>query len=300
MDMDTYYKMDTLKQHERYKYINPYYKTIKISNTGNKLTQQHYDFMRSENIEQIYFNDSLDIIDFSQVPNCVYSLIIEDRCKYFDTALIPSSITHLFIKIPFNINALPSQIKLLDIQFLNTFYKWDSSSNLPPNLEYLRLSGRIKMPIDNLPQGLKYLEITNNIFYEKLDNLPPSLEYLELRCKHTDFLQNLTQLPESLTTLILDIEDAKYDKFTLSRLPINLKKLSLSSRYADLDVNFPDNLENLEIKTNRYNLASDIIPKLPANLKHIKLAKMIATDEDSTISDIHRYAPNAICKFINT
>ncbi len=297
--METGYNIDTLKQHEKYKYIKPYYKTMDIINRAHKLTQEHYEFMRSENIERIYFNARLDIIDFSQVPNNVYSLVIDCSDNYFDTALIPSSITQLFIRTRFNINGLPSQIKCLDLEFIKfKTYNCDSCTNLPSNLEYLRLNGYITIPLDTLPQGLKYLEIIKTSFKDTLDNLPPCLEYLEIISKYMNSQQNLTQLPESLTTLILDIKDAKYNIFALPKLPSNLKNLCLLSHYVDFDVIFPDSLESLEIKTNRYNLANDIIPNLPANLQHIKLKRILnKADLDAIKSDIYKYAPNAICTF---
>lgn len=256
-------------------------RTVIISSKLSIMKLDFYSFLESQKIERIVLKCDYRILDYSKLPICVYYIECDIGCGSIDISILPSSITNLSVSNPlqcndFNINKLPSNLKYLLIGFeiYNNAWKDVDLLNLPPNLEELILHGKFNLPLDNLPFGLKKLIIKSKNFNFPLDNLPASLEYLEIYNESSEFKS--ISFPENLITLIIKSKkNITNGNITLSKLPRTIKYLTLDSNsYSDIEIDeFPENLEILDITTNLHNLAMDILPKLPKNLKAIKLGR---------------------------
>jgi hypothetical protein len=102
-------------------------------------------------------------------------------------------------------------------------------------------------PIDNLPNGITHLNITNQFFNKPLDNLPHSLIYLRIGGSkiifaESGFNQPLNFLPSGLKILILEaLENYTHP---LDNLPPNLEYLYIVNREYNHPLNnLPPNLK---------------------------------------------------------
>jgi len=96
---------------------------------------------------------------------------------------------------------------------------------LPVTLQSLRLGFCFNHPVDNLPPDLKFLIINLENFNHSIDNLPDSIETLILGYFHVVFGKK--QIYESE-------ENIKFDK-KINKLPKKLKFLLINPEYKYLD-----------------------------------------------------------------
>ena len=135
---------------------------------------------------------SFPIVDF---PKNLKKLYLDINC-YYNLENLPDGLEELTIfnrnQIPENcsLDNLPSSLKMLKVGGCN----WDKSFDyLPVNLEKLFiLVYKFTHPIDNLPIGLKYLEVNLN-GNQQINNLPSGLEYLRINVstKYSNLVRNL-------------------------------------------------------------------------------------------------------------
>jgi len=133
--------------------------------------------------------------------------------KFID--FLPDGVTHLQLGRRFNkpIMNLPRSLTHLIIAANEVAYcDFNQSLDyLPEGLEYLtiRLNQVFKMPINNLPAGLKHLDLTCKAFHHPINNLPNGLESLVIKC---------------------------FDYYNTHHLPATLKKINITDKLNEDDV----------------------------------------------------------------
>lgn len=148
---------------------------------------------------------------------------------------------------------LPSCIKAIRYNIYDElYYKWNN------NMQLVYKDFTFHQPLDNLHDGLEYLELYGNKSKE-LRNLPASLKFLLIYWKcHI----NLEYLPESLEVLYLDYTKLPHD--SQSNLPRGLKELYLNGGVDGTIRELPDGLKVLYL--NGIYTQLDKFIKLPAEL----------------------------------
>ena len=113
--------------------------------------------------------------------------------------------------------------------------------NLPQGLKRINLWGDFNQHIDNLPQGLKELYIEGN-FNQRIDNLPQGLTGLVI---HRNFNQPIDNLPQGLKVLTLG---GNFNQ-PIDFLPFSLEELQIYNLNYSYDLlNLPSNLKNLKVR----------------------------------------------------
>lgn len=139
----------------------------------------------------------------------------------------------------------PSHITHLELCYMVYNYPLE---NLPTGLIYLHLKHLgisdcgFNQPLDNLPSGLKYLILSQLKYNHPLDNLPPGLEYLAIDTL-VDFSQPFNNLPQSLKYLSINHISRSYE-YSITELPDSIEHL-----YLDISYEYKYN-ENVKIPKN--------------------------------------------------
>ena len=157
----------------------------------------------------------------------------------------------------FELNNLPDKLEILDLTKL--YEQIAQLKNIPVGLKKLYLNDTYSYTLDNLPNTLEYLTITNKKYSSQLDCLPESLIVLELVLDNNKL--SLDLLPTNITTLKLS---GKYNR-KLTNLPTKLKILYLPNNYTESIDNLPKSIEELKIGI-RYNYLN--------KFKHLDLKKI--------------------------
>lgn len=141
-------------------------------------------------------------------------------------------------------------------------------------------------PVENLKEldpelneGKIFIEYLSFGYYfnQELDNLPNGIRFLEL---DINFSKSLTTLPDSLISLRYQSEYP----LNFELLPLNLKKLDLTNSNINYKIkNFPVNLEHLILPKNYNESLSDI----PIKLKYIKFGQNFNKSIDNLIQINH-------------
>ena len=140
---------------------------------------------------------------------------------------------------------VPNHITHLELCYMVYNYPLE---NLPPGLIYLHLKHLgisdcgFNQPLDNLPSGLKYLILSQLKYNHPLDNLPPGLEYLAIDTL-VDFNQPFNNLPQSLKYLSINHISRSYE-YSITELPDSIEHL-----YLDISYEYKYN-ENVKIPKN--------------------------------------------------
>jgi len=274
---------------ERYYKFTP--EDIEIFKKHNKIKLQskcEYDFQWNGSI-----NDLPDNITHLQLPNCYKENI--DKFPLNLKVLILNPDYDKYITLPeqleeficpttaceFNQNIIfPSNIKLLQ---LGDKYN-QPLNNLPNSLETLILSNKKSIhPLDNLPCNLKTLKLfdafNSNI---KLDYLPINLTYLEIiqfnYNNNSKMTINIDNLPSSLQTLKIKIGGIQIHNNSFQNLPLNLENFYIDIYDDKLDLSYlPDNLKNLYIS----NCIDIQITKLPSKLETLHFTNVLINNSNA-------------------
>jgi hypothetical protein len=129
-----------------------------------------------------------------------------------------------------------------------------------------------------LPSNLKVLKsyVSRCDYDFSFEKLPPALENLRM-------VENVllsSEFPSTLHTLKI----GRQWRHELTNLPINLKKLSLKSRFP-INVDFPPNLEELTFdNAEHYNILAN---KIPIGLKSLKIKSFLGNFIDIFPPNLH-------------
>lgn len=177
------------------------------------------------------------------------SIILEGNSPLNDTHKeILKRFEVIYISRDFNqsLGGLPSCIKAIRYNIYDEFYyKWNNAVNSSNhinqlyNMHLVYKDFTFHQPLDNLHNGLEYLELYGNKSKE-LRNLPASLKFL-LIYWHCHI--NLEYLHESLEVLYLDYSRLTYQEQT--HLPRGLKELYLNGGVDCTIRGLPDGLKVL-------------------------------------------------------
>lgn len=127
-----------------------------------------------------------------------------------------SQLTHLILGYHFNQPIQLTNLKYLEIRSSdNNFFE-----NLPSSLESLVLTFDSAPLLNNLPNSLKYLDIQNIDYDEKLDNLPDSIEIIQIEINYS---HQIKKIPKNLR----EIKCSKYYEFLDDFLNLDLDKIML-------------------------------------------------------------------------
>lgn len=178
-----------------------------------------------ENIYYAVNKNGYILLDDNDYDYSQDTLVIELIKKYKKVVLgdsinksmdfLPDGVTHLQLGRRFNkpIMNLPRTLTHLIIAANDIAYcEFNQSLDyLPEGLEYLtiRLNQVFKMPINNLPSGLKHLHLICKIFYHPINNLPDGLESLVITC---------------------------FDYYNTHHLPNTLKKINITDKLIEDEV----------------------------------------------------------------
>jgi hypothetical protein len=175
--------------------------------------------------------------DYNQLVNWTPNLThLTYGLKFNQSVNLPHNLTHLTFGDYFNqqIN-IPSSIKYL------TFGKnFNQQINIPSSIKYLKLQSDNQYILDNLPNGIEELELTNVVNLEltnlELTNLPSGIKKILLYddnifSRHRKYNKELNCLPKSIEYIRLNYF---YDK-KISNIPANLKILECSKNYNFID-----------------------------------------------------------------
>lgn len=171
----------------------------------------------------------------------------------------------------------PGKLKVLRLAY-NRITTIDFA--LPPKLEELNLSSNLLSNVNgvNLPPTMKKLLLSNNQFEEFPDEFfsGTQLESLLLDSNSISDLDDLGNLPDSLTHLVLDGNEINYANISNILKP-NLKILSMNATgmMSLEDIEFPESLEKLSLVHNFISQISNV--KFGDNLKVLDLSSNILT-----------------------
>jgi len=192
------------------------------------------------------------------------SIILEGNSPITDTHKeIFKRFEVLYIGRDFNqsLGGLPSCIKAIRPNIYDKFYyKWHDKRPNADNAHMVYKDFIYNQPLDNLHNGLEYLELFGTTSQE-LHNLPTSLKFLLInwKCRSTITLECL---PESLEVLYLDYIILTLDG--MLNLPQGLKELYLNGGVEGTICELPNELKVLYL--NGINIALDKFIELPAEL----------------------------------
>lgn len=120
---------------------------------------------------------------------------------------------------------------------------------LPENLKKIIFCNDFNYELNNLPSGLKILDLEFcNKFDCDLNNLPMGLKELYLNANYS---KPLDYLPESLK--LLKFECVNEYKYNFDNLPNGLEEIKISSYFIDKINKLPYNLKKLHVKINNIN-----------------------------------------------
>ncbi len=179
------------------------------------------------------------------------------------------------------VNAKDANVKLTSL-IIESGIKYFDIQNLPQGLKSFNLSNNNLTSFDatKLPQGLKMLDLSNNNLTSfDATKLPQGLKTLYLSYnKLTSF--DATELPQGLEGLNLDQNALK--SFDTTHLPQGLERLNLSdNKLTSFDATkLPQGLEELNLDQNA--LKSFDATKLPQGLKMLDLSYNKLTSFDAT------------------
>jgi hypothetical protein len=108
-------------------------------------------------------------------------------------------------------------------------YYFNQKVNLPNQIIYLNLDCSNSNIVDNLPFGIKELELTNN-FNLELNNLPNSIEKITFN-KYNQYDKELNCLPNFVNTIQLP---RHYDK-KIKKIPKDLQKIICAYNYKYIE-----------------------------------------------------------------
>ena len=194
--------------------------------------------------------DTVEILILPQYDRIIEKLpnsLIHLQLDYIDTSIIrkfPPGLTKLFFAA----------------YWVDTNTIEPNIDNIPDTVEELRLPFHFNYPVTHWPANLKYLD-THGLFKQPLDNLPLGLKTLEIGCG----LRSLNNLPSSVDTLIYSM----FSRVPLYNLPKTIKRLTLKyiSRTDVLEI--ADTIEIIDMIGD--SLA--FIKKFPANLKRLNISR---------------------------
>lgn len=158
-----------------------------------------YNYLNNSNISKCKYpylivNNYDDLCDETDIFGIPYkSKIIRNRLVGIDIGILEyQSLEYLHIDL--NLYCNEDQ----KIEFNHSLNK------LPTTLKSLLIKARFNMPLDNLPNGLRYLYINSQIFNQSLDYLPYQLSTLIIYNGYfKETLHKLTNLPNMCTKVII-------------------------------------------------------------------------------------------------
>jgi hypothetical protein len=225
-----------------------------------------------------YYNDHKIIqTSFDKIDPKIY-----DNIEYLEINILESQT----MPLPF-----PNKLNYLVIDLTTYNYKVLNINNLPETIEKLTLSNIDKLTIDKYPSKLKSLVIKYCGFVVK-PPLPETIKTLQL-FQDVAWFDELGTLPEGLEVLTVmskHLHDFKDKNGLTIKLPLNIKHMILGGqnimflpdisyliklKYLQLDLQnlyvlgeLPDNLETLQIISNRLK---EFRCELPENLAVLKI-----------------------------
>ena len=260
----------------------PYYKftpeDIDLFKKNNKIklrSSRSYDFQWYGSI-----NDLPDNITHLQIPNRYK----ENIDKY------PLNLKVLILNSDYNkCITLPEQLEEFICPTIGS--EFNQNIIIPPNIKLLQFGDRYNQPLNNLPNSLETLILSNKKSIHPLDNLPCNLktlklldalnsnitlDYLPINLTYLEIIQynnidnkltiNIDNLPSSLQTLKIKIIGILIYDNSFRNLPLNLENFYIDDYYDKLDLSYlPDNLKNLYIT----NCTDIQITKLPSTLEKL-------------------------------
>jgi len=183
-----------------------------------------------ENIYYAVSKNGYVLINDNEYDYSQDTLVIELMKKYKKVVLgdafnqsidfLPDGITHLHLGRRFNkpIMNLPTTLKNLIIAANEIAYcDFNQSLDyLPEGLESLtiRLNQVFRLPINNLPSGLKHLHFICKTFHHPINNLPDGLETLVIGC--FDYC-NTYQMPANLKRIDITHELCENERDALNK-----------------------------------------------------------------------------------
>lgn len=162
-------------------------------------------FEMTETITHIIFGSS-----FNQpinITDSLYHLVLRDI--YNQPIISSNNLIFLMIGYNFDYPIQLEKVKYLDINCNNEYI----INNLPNTLEKIFLNRGFNLPLDNLPNQLKSIVISNTNYIHKFNNLPDSIEYIELpkTCENSlSDLSNLSDGTNKLNNLPKNLKEIKY------------------------------------------------------------------------------------------
>ncbi len=226
--------------------------TIKIIIFGDR----DIDFVNTPYNKIKLWNDG--IINFNHPINCLPKylthLVFLDYCEFnHPVNNLPSTLEFMSLSGYFNhpLNNLPTNLKYLSLVLEKYDYDLD---NLPNGIKHLKLHfNKYNGDFDSLPQELEYLYI-NGYYKKKLDSLPNNLKYLDCEYFHSNVLNVIDNLPNSLEQLSV------VDNVLLETLPNSIKILKIDKYYkGTLDL-IPNSIEELVLR-GQENINFSVLPK---------------------------------------
>jgi len=165
-----------------------------------------------------------------------------------------SELTHLETLVLGNPTAIGSLVNLKSLTIRGQAGKGKISKieNLPQNLSTLDISNNQIAEIENLPQKITELHIENNEIF-KIKNLPENLSMLDVSDNQISKIENL---PQNLS--VLNVSDNQITE--IENLPDNLSSLFINNNQISKVENLPDNLNRFSIRNNQIK---DLEPLLP-------------------------------------
>jgi hypothetical protein len=178
-------------------------KYLKKLKFGDKFVQS-LDYVKlPDKLEILEFGNNYQVSLFSvKFPDSLQEIILNDSFNHSLPFFLPKKLEKIVLGGYFDYS-------------LNTFI-------IPENLKYLRVNGSItnKVLFDKLPQGLKSLEVVNNLDFN-MNNLPDSIEELII-----NMLDNNANFPPNM-----HFKNTNFGCISITEqtnLPFGLTKIKLS------------------------------------------------------------------------
>jgi len=143
--------------------------------------------------EEGTFNQPLCKDGKTILPENLQEFRLETNVLTYPIVDFPKKLKICYCKWDKPLDNLPANLEKL---FLLPDNYTHSVDNLPPGLKYLEVNLNGNQRIYNLPTGLEYLRVnTNSKYSQPILNLPPGLKYLNF---NNHFDSEIVELPESL------------------------------------------------------------------------------------------------------